>query len=131
MPKIAWDAMEAGLDGKFIRRLGALDSPTYFQVMEVLPLAMREMGLVKLDRGQAALRLAKRRAEELLERDEDPLKHTRDFENLWIEAGYPKELRTVGTLDDDVYIARDGGQSDNEIRGWILAHLKEFVSNGA
>lgn len=118
--------MEAGLGGKYIRRLGALDSPTYFQVMEVLPQATQEMGLVKIDRGQAALRLAKRRAKEILESGEDPLRHTRDFERLWIDAGYPKELTAVGTLDDEVYIAR-GNQSDAKIREWIVRQLLDFV----
>lgn len=129
MPKIAWDALEAGLDGKYIRRLAALDSPTYFQVIEVLPQAMQEMGLAKVDRGEAALRLAKSRAKEILESGEDPLKHTRDFERLWIDAGYPSELTTVGTIDDEVYIA-SGSQSDEKIRKWIVDRLIEFVHGG-
>jgi hypothetical protein len=88
MPKVAWDALEAGLDGPGIRRLAALDSPTYFEVRDVLPRAMKEMGLVKLTPNDAALRLAKNRAKEILDRGEDPLKHTREFERLWIHAGY-------------------------------------------
>jgi len=43
MPRLAWDAMEAGLDGPAIRRLAALEFPTYFQVQEILPAAMREV----------------------------------------------------------------------------------------
>jgi len=129
MPKIAWDALEAGLDGPAIRRLAALDSPTYFEVKDVLPKAMQEMGLVQLTRGQAALRLARKQAEDILQSGGDPLEHTRDFENLWIDAGYPSELTCVGTLYDDVYIAR-GNQSDNEIRQWIIAQLKKFISGG-
>jgi hypothetical protein len=126
MPKIAWEALEAGLDGKFIRRLGALDSPTYFQVMEVLPQAMQEMGLSKPSRGEAALRLAKIRAKEILDSNDDPLKHTKDFERLWIDAGYPKELMSVGNLDDEVYII-SGNQSDNKIRKWIVEQLKNLI----
>jgi hypothetical protein len=128
MPKIAWDALEAGLDGKYIRRLAALDSPTYFQVIEVLPQAMQEMGLVKPGRGEAALRIAKARAKEILDSGEDPLKHTRYFERLWIVAGYPKELRTVGNLDDEVYLATTiGGLRDDRIRDWVTEQLKAFV----
>jgi len=48
MPKLAWDALEAGLDGPAIRRLAALEFPTAFQVREVLPDAMEEMQLAKL-----------------------------------------------------------------------------------
>jgi hypothetical protein len=128
MPKIAWDAMEAGLDGRYIRRMSALDSPTYFQVMEVLPQAMQEMGLEKPTRGEAALRLAKARAKEILDSSDDPLKHTRDFERLWIDAGYPKELRAVGNLDDEIFIGR-GNKSDEMIRKWIIEQLKDFVHN--
>jgi hypothetical protein len=130
MPKIAWDAMEAGLDGKFIRRLGALEAPTYFEVIEVLPQAMQEMGLTKLDRNEAALRLAKSRAREILETGEDPLKHTRDFERLWIDAGYPSALTTLGTLYDEVYIA-SGSQTDEKIRKWVVDRLTEFIHDGA
>jgi hypothetical protein len=50
--------MEAGLDGSAIRRLAALDAPTFFQVQEVLPGAMEEMHLAKLEKGEAAIRLA-------------------------------------------------------------------------
>ena len=126
MPKIAWDALKAGLGGKFIRRLGALDSPTYFQVTEVLPQAMQEMGLSKPSRGEAALRLAKARAKEILDSNDDPLKHTKDFERLWIDADYPKELMSVGNLDDEVYIM-SGNKSDDAIRKWILDQLRNFI----
>jgi hypothetical protein len=129
MPKIAWDALEAGLDGRYIRRLAALDSPTYFQVMEVLPQAMEEMGLIKPSRAEAALRLAKARAKEILDSCDDPLKHTRDFERLWIDAGYPKELMSLGTLDDEVWIA-SGNQPDDKTRRWVLKQLQEFVRDG-
>jgi hypothetical protein len=72
----------------------------------ILPQIMQEMGLIKPSRGEAALRLAKARASEILDSCDDPLKHTRDFERLWIEAGYPKELMSLGTLDDEVWIVR-------------------------
>ncbi|HTR27549.1 MAG TPA: hypothetical protein VMI10_26500 [Terriglobales bacterium] len=54
MPTVAQDALEAGLDGHAIVRLAILEKPTYFQVAEVLPLAMAEMGLKKMTVGQAA-----------------------------------------------------------------------------
>jgi hypothetical protein len=126
MPKVAWDALEAGLDGPGIRRLAALNSPTFFEVRDVLPRAMEEMGLAKLDRSAAAVRLAKHRAKEILESGDDPLKHTRDFERLWIIADYPSELCSVGTLYDDVYIAT-GNQPDDKIREWIVERLKEMA----
>jgi hypothetical protein len=88
---------------------------------------MLEMGLAQVSRGIAAIRLAKKRAKEILERAEDPLKQTQEFERLWIDAGYPSEMRSLGTLDDEVYLAR-GGESDEAIRKWVVRRLHEFIS---
>ena len=73
MPSIAWDAWEAGLDGPGTMRLGALEHPTYFEVSDVLPLVMRELGLSQVSRDEAALRLARRMVKEILESGDDPL----------------------------------------------------------
>lgn len=124
MPQIAWDALEAGLDGKYIRRLASLESPTYFQIVEVLPQAMQELGMTKLDKGEAALRLAKARAKEIIESGADPLKQTKYFERLWIEAGYPKTLLSVGNLDDEVYI---DNRPEPQIREWVMVRLQELI----
>ncbi|SRR6266478_310168 len=43
MPALAWDAIEAGLDGPAIRRMAALEFPTLFDMQGVLPQAMEEM----------------------------------------------------------------------------------------
>ena len=85
------------------------------------------MGLIEVSRGTAALRLARNRAQKILEAGQDPLKHTHDFERLWIEAGYPTELALVGNLDDEVYIMN---QSDEVTRKWIIERLKEFMRTG-
>jgi hypothetical protein len=127
MPKIAWDALEAGLDGRYIRRLAALDSPTYFEVRDVLPQAMEEMRIVKISRDEAALRIAKRLAQEIMDGGKDPLKHTRELEWLWIKAGYPRAIQSVGNLDDDIYLAQSS-QSDDQIREWVTLRLKELVT---
>ena len=34
MPALAWDAIEAGLDGPAIGRMAALEFPTFFEVQE-------------------------------------------------------------------------------------------------
>jgi hypothetical protein len=126
MPKIAWDALEAGLDGRGIRRLAALNSPTYFEVIEILPQAMKEMGLVKPSRGAAALRLARNSAKEILEQGKDPLKYIHYFQRLWIKADYSSKLQSVGHLSDDIYVAY-GTPSDEKIREWLIVQLREFV----
>ena len=128
MPSIAWDALEAGIDGRWIRRLGALERLTFFEVAEVLPKAKAEMGLGELPAGKAALIIAKRRAREILQSEEDPLRCTRDFESLWIRANYCDELATVGNLFDDVWIAESTGQTPAQIRKWITEKLKELLA---
>jgi hypothetical protein len=129
MPKLAWEALEAGLDGPAIRRLAAFEFPTFFQVQEVLPQAMEEMRLARLDKTVAALRLAKLRAQEILARNLDPFKSLRDFERVWIESDYCGELHDYGTLDDEVHVARSMGQPEHEIRTWLMERLKNLTDD--
>ena len=127
MPRFAWDALEAGLDGPAIRRLAALEFPTVFQVREVLPQVMIEMHLAKLGESEAALQLAKLRAQEILRSNLDPLKHLRDFEQLWILAHHCRELQEYGNLDDEVHVARCMSQPEPEIRAWLMEKLKKLA----
>lgn len=129
MPRIAWDALEAGLDGPGIRRLAALEKPTFFEVNDVLAPAMSEMGLRTLTTGQAALRIAKRRVSEILTRGEDPIAHLKELQALWIRAGYPREIRSAGQLYDRVFGGWYGGQSDEEIRKSVTQALAELVQS--
>jgi len=129
MPSLAWDALEAGLDGPAIPRLAALEFPTFFQVQEILPQAMEEMRLTKLERRELLLQLAKLRAREILTTNADPFKHLRDFEHLWIGADYCRELRDYGNLDDDVYVARCKGQDEQEIRAWLIERLNKLATS--
>lgn len=128
MPKLAWDALEAGLDGPAMRRLAALQRPTFFEVNDVLAKAMDEMQLKPITALEAARRLAKSIAQEILKSGGDPLDHTGRLEALWIRAGYPVELSGYGTLDDQVSVFRQIGRSDDEIRSWLVAALKELVA---
>jgi hypothetical protein len=126
MPKVAWDALEAGFDGPATRRLAALERPTYFEVAEVLPRAMQELGLAHITAGQAALRLAKQMAQGILDKGDDPLRYTQSFESLWIRSGYAKEIQILGTLHDDVWIAHSMGRSDEHIREQVASILKQL-----
>jgi hypothetical protein len=128
MPALAGDAIEAGLDGPAIRRMAALEFPTFFEVQRVLPQAMKEMRLSRLGEGEAALRLAKLRAQEILATNSDPFKHLRDFEHLWLESHYCRELRDYGNLDDKVYVAEVMGQPQEEIRAWLLERLNRLAN---
>jgi hypothetical protein len=128
MPKLAWDALEAGLDGLATRRLAALHRPTFFEVREILPKLLQEWGLEQLPPGQAALRLAKRRAREILQSNEDPLKHSGDFFLIWKEADYCREIADYGELADDVYISLEAGEPENEVRARLLEKLKSLAA---
>jgi hypothetical protein len=127
MPQVAIDALEAGLDGKAIRRLAVLENPTYFEVAEVLPLAMQELDLAQIPIGEAAVRVARKMAKEILKSGGDPLRHVRDFEALWTRSGYTSEISALGTLYDDVYIAKSSDRSDEEIRDWVRSILRDFA----
>jgi hypothetical protein len=124
MPKVAWDALEAGLDGPAIRRLAVLERPTYFEVAEVLPAARREMGLATIRVERAAVRVAKEIAGEILSRDDDPRGRLRELEMLWVRSGYARELQTLGTLHDEVWISN---QPETTIRSWVKSRVKEFI----
>lgn len=127
MPRIAWDALEAGIDGPATRRLAVLERPTYFEVAEVLPRVMKEWEIAQIPIGEAALRLAQDIAQDILRCSKDPLRYTRDLEGLWVRADYAKALQSLGTLDDEVLIAQSGGQSLALIREWVTDRLRDFV----
>lgn len=127
MPQIALDALEAGFDGPATLRLAVLEHPTYFEVAEVLPRVMQELGLAQITTGQAALRVAKQIAREILRNGDDPLRHVRSLESLWVRSEYAKEIQTLGTLHDEVWIAQSMGRSDKQIRDWITSVLKDFA----
>jgi hypothetical protein len=129
MPKLAWDALEAGLDGPATRRLAALQFPTFFQVREILPGIMQEWQLAQLSPEQAAVRLAKRRAREILQSNSDPLKHANDFYDLWVEADYCRELAEYAAFPDEVYVAKFSGQMEDQIRAWLLEKLKALAAS--
>jgi len=129
MPKLAWEALESGLDGPALRRLAALEFPTFFEVREVLPRVMEELHLVRISKEQAALQLAKMRAREILRTESDPLRHLRDFAYLWVQADYCKELSDYGNLDDEVHVARSTGQPEQEIRAWVMKRMQELAAD--
>ena len=128
MPKLAWDALEAGLDGPATRRLAALHSPTFFEVREILPRLLHEWGMAQVPREQAALLLAKRRAREILKSNSDPLLHAGDFHQMWFEADYCHELAEYGPLAELVYVAQCSGETDDQIRTWLLEKLKALAA---
>ena len=120
MPALAWDALEVGLDGPRIRRMAALTNPSGWEVDQILPAFMAETGLNAIAPLEAALRMARELAHQVLSAKLDPLKYTKDFEWLWIQTGYPRELQDAGMLDDRKYI-------DIEYMGETEAGFREYA----
>ena len=106
-----------------------VDSPTAFEVEKTLPQAVQEWRLARLSPEQAAVRLAKRRAREILQSNDDPLRRAGDFDQMWVEAGYCKELAEYGPLAEWVYIARCSDQTDDQIRASLLEKLKALAAS--
>jgi len=100
MPSLAWDALEAGLDGPFIRRLAALVNPSGWETAQIESAFMAEACMERISEVAASLRIARRLADRILSEGLDPLAYTRDFYLLWYRAGYPAEMQEVGSLDD-------------------------------
>jgi hypothetical protein len=123
IPRVAWDALEAGIDGPATRRLAAMDKPTWSEVEGPLPAAMREMGLAAVTRGEAALRIAKVWTEEALQTGRDPLQFSEELYHLWVRSGYAREMTGFGTLSD----SREG-RLDAEFREWIRRELQALLA---
>ena len=131
MPRLAWEALESGLDGPNLRRLAPPVRSTWFEVEELRAAATKEMKIASITVAEAAYRLAIRRTSEILDRRLDPLFYTREFESLWIRAGCSDRLTVLGTLDDEAEIARFTGQTDAEIRKWLVRRLRESADSSS
>jgi hypothetical protein len=94
---------------------------------ELLARVRQELGLSQISAGEAALRLAKEIAREILQSGDDPLRHTRDFQGLWVRSKYAREIKLLGNLWDDVYVARTCGQGEAVIREWVTSRLRDVA----
>jgi hypothetical protein len=96
--------------------------------MEILPKAMVEMQLAHLEVGEAARLLANHRALEILRTGEDPLRCTREFERMWMLAGYLHDIVAYRCLHEEVSVARLMGRNEQAIRNWLIQELKELAN---
>jgi hypothetical protein len=128
MPALAWDVLEAGLDGPSIRRVAALTNPYGWETDQILPTFMAEAGLKTITPREALIRPARQLAHQILSEGLDPLEHTRDFELLWIEADYAAEIQAAGTLDDEWYVAQYGGETEEQLREYARSVFLALVN---
>ena len=129
IPALAWDAMEAGLDGPAIRRVAALIHPSGWETDQLLPLFMAEAGMVSLSVQEASIRIARQLARRILDEGLDPIEHTRDFESLWIHADHPDAIGEAGMLDDQKAVAEYMGQTEAEFREYARDVLRSLVNS--
>jgi len=99
-PSAAQDALEAGFDGKWIVRMAVLDKPSGWEVDQVLPKMLAELNITLPKSKEAALLLAKIRAQRIQRSGEDPLKSIGYFNQLYLNAEYPDGLQELGWLED-------------------------------
>jgi len=123
MPALAWDALEAGLDGPTIRRLAALINPSGWETDQIIPAFMAEADMKSISSQDAAIRVARHLAQRILSEELDPLAYSRYFEALWIRADYPTAIQEVGSLDDQKAVAEYIGQSEAELREYARSVL--------
>jgi hypothetical protein len=128
MPPLAWDALEAGLDGPSIRRLAALVNPSGWETDQIIPAFMEEAGLKSISSEEACVRIARDLARRILSEGLDPLAYTRYFERLWIDADYPRAIQDVGMLDDAKATAEYVGQSETELHEYARGVLAALIA---
>lgn len=73
MPPLAWDALEAGLDGPSIRKLAALMNPSGWESDQIIPAFMAEADMKSISTQEAAIRVARHLAHRILSEGLDPL----------------------------------------------------------
>lgn len=107
LPAVAQEALQAGFDGKHLVRMAILEPVAGWAVDQVLPGMMEDLGCRALDVKEAALRLARERAQRLLHTDEDPLDSLDYFYRLMYMSDYPEELHELGYLADDYFLMNE------------------------
>ena len=97
-------------------------------VATLLQKAKQEMGLQEVTKGEAARRVGKLLAKEILARcgGNNPLHLgcAKQFEWLWIKGGHSQELGSVGTLCHEIDLAKVKGQTISQIREWVTERLR-------
>lgn len=101
MPSVAQDALEAGFEGPHVLRMAVLEPVAGWGIDQALLAMMEELGCRAISPEQAAFRLARQRARQILETGENPLLSVPYFYRLMVEADYPEELIELGYFDDD------------------------------
>ncbi len=103
MPAVAWEALEFGYDGSALRRLAAMNHPTFFEVGDLFDQAMAEMGQKPWSPEDALLLVVRPIAERILRGEIEPLEGVDQISNMVYTSQYfPTELDVFHyTYSDD------------------------------
>lgn len=123
LPASAQDALEAGYDGRHVVRMAILDPKDGYEIHEVLPKMLAELGRGTPSREDAALWLARRRARQILDSGEDPLPSLAWFYQVMLNSGHPRELVELGYLEDEFYLIADPAEQ----RAMAIAALEALL----
>jgi hypothetical protein len=104
LPAVAQDALEAGYGGSHVVRMAILESDDVWEIDRALGPMLAELRCRSISLEEAALRLARMRAERILESDEDPLSSLSYFYRLMLAGGHLGELHELGYLEDSLDI---------------------------
>ncbi len=125
LPSVAQDALEAGFDGPHVLRMAVLDPIAGWGIDQALPPMMVELGCYAISLEEAALRLARRRAQHILVTGEDPLPSMPYFYRLSMAADRLEELYELAYFDDDDIFYSDDPE---EKRARAREALEELLS---
>jgi len=129
LPSVAQDVLEAGWDGPGILRMAILDAHSSQEIVQTIPHVMAELGLRLLSPKEAGMRLAKRRAQAILDSGENPFRHLPYFYRLACLAEWPDELVRLGLMEDR-FIDPDN-QDERQLAVDALQQLLDSHSNDA
>jgi hypothetical protein len=120
MPGIACQALEAGHDGKDLRRLAGLSSPARRDVVEVVDAALRELGVqAPIAKRDAALWMAKRVAGEIIDGRIEPYGGAC---RIWLlYSAEAPELQHWSNLAINYEVAAESGEVEKAKQEIVLA----------
>jgi hypothetical protein len=95
VPRVACQALQSGLDGEVVRLVAGLHEPTSRDIEDTVDLAQfwRQLGLQPLDAHEAADWIAVRCCKQILEGQITPIDGTNELWDLYVNLGYPNEIK--------------------------------------
>lgn len=128
LPLVAQDALEVGFEGPHVIRMAILEPFAVWAIDQALLPMLEELGCRLISPREAALRLARQRAQRILHTGEDPLPSVPYFYRLMVAADYPGELIELGYLDDDDIFFSDFPDDLEEKRIRAREALEDLLS---